>query len=323
MPGKKLILSLAAAGAFFPVFAQQDAQYSQYMFNKLVYNPAYAGHEQVTSVTLAVRSQWMGFDGNPLTQTLGGHTALPKSLGGAGIYIINDMLGVERLTTFMLSYAYSKTFSFGTLAAGLSLGASQKALDGSKLRAPDGDYQGQLNHNDPNIPDVAVSSITPDLNAGLYFSREEMYAGISFTHLPEPSTKYTVNGATVLMQYVRNYYVLGGYDYALNSRWSLQPSFLVKTDATKTQVDINANAVYNSNLTGGLSWRGIGKDNKDALVALLGMNIMPQLYVGYSYDITVTSIGNYSSGTHEFLLNYKLSGLSKQPPKIIYCPRFL
>lgn len=324
---KKFILTVATivmVNGF--LLAQQDPQYSQYMFNKMAYNPAYAGSEDAISTTLLVRNQWIDFDGHPMTQTLHTHMPIDAISSGAGLYLVRDALGAEQSITAMLSYSYILRLSgVGNISAGLSGGLIKKSLDGTKLRSPEGNYNDPDNpiHNDTHIPTALEGNSVFDMGAGLYFKNDKFDLGFSITHLSAPKIKY--DNPPVDVTQVMNYYLTTGFNFPLSQNVDLKPSMKLKTDQTKTQVDLNSLIVYRKNIWTGLSYRGINsKDNSDAFVAIAGLNLTPNLIFGYSYDITTSALRGASSGSHEFLLNYKFNIVKPvKPEKIIYCPRFL
>ncbi len=310
------------------LYGQEDPQYSHYMFNKMVYNPGAVGSANVLDATMLFRNQWLGFsEGTPLTQNLAVHMPVRPLHGGLGLHVVNDLIGVERNTSVRLAYAYIHNFDFGNLAFGINGGISQSAMDGSRLRAPDGSYEPNTpqNHNDDLIPDILVTGIRPDFDFGVYFTRNTLYAGVSMKHLIEPTVEYDVsNLGTVKIKQIRHYYAMAGYMAQINSKVDLQPSVKFKTDATKNQIDLNAILLYNKNLWGGLGLRGVTADNRDAIIAMAGLNLTRDLRLGYSFDITLSRIRSFSAGTHEFMLNYQV--MVAKPPKpsrIIHCPRFL
>ena len=306
--------------AILPLQAQLDAQFSQYMFNRIIYNPAYTGSESHINTAVAYRHQWMNLNGKPVTQLVTVDGPVEPIKSGVGMYIMNDKIGPERSTYVMATYSYKYAFDAGQVAFGFNGGVIQNTIDGSQLRASGGDYSAGINHNDNLIPDNTVSNMVTDFGFGAYYTNNNMYAGISVSHLTQPKLQY---GSGASYKLARNYYLIGGYRYELNENLILKPSLLIKSDFNKTQLDININALYNKNIWGGLSYRGLLKNSSDAIIALAGVNVTEQFSVGYSYDVTTNKIRNYSSGTHEFLLSYRFRPFGARPAKLIFCPRFL
>ncbi len=304
---------------FLGAKAQFDPQYSHYMFNKMVYNPAVAGSGDMGEATLLLRNQWLGLtDGTPVTQNLMAHLPWAAVHGGVGISLVNDMLGAERNTAIRLAYAFQQDFNFGRFALGVGGGVTQYTLRGSELVPPTPDQ-------DDAIPVTDVSAIAPDFDVGLFFSRKDLYLGVSTTHLSEQDVSFsTGTGGTINVSQVRHLYFSGGYNLGLTPLFDLAPSFLMKTDNVKGMLDLSALVIYNKNLWMGVSFRGITSNNPDAAVALVGFNLTDNLRLGYSFDLILSNIRSFSAGTHEFMLNHKFRAVVAPPPsRIIHCPRWL
>ena len=297
------------------------------MFNQSVINPAAIGVENVIDATILYRNQWVGIGGNPTHQSFSIHSPLKVFNSSAGIQVVNEMQGEERATHILLSYAYKIPLKFGGLSIGASGGIIQKALDGSKLRAPQGsfsDVQDYEGHNDQYIPESLRSDVVPELNLGIYFNNRNLYAGIAVNNIVEGKAILETPIDETQITFSRNYVFLGGYKFGLSKKLSLQPNVLVKTDFIRFQTDFNLLVQYNNNIHGGLSFRGSGQQTTDALVAMFGFKIFKQLRVGYSYDFSISSLNQANSGSHEVFLNYKLNIKDLGGPgKIIYNPRFL
>lgn len=297
------------------VLAQQDPHYSHYMFNGLAFNPAVAGSKESISALALYRAQWVNLEGSPRTQTLSVHAPLQKIKSGIGIHLINDPLGYLGNLEVMLAYAYKLDLGNGVLSTGLNFGFFQQALDGTKLKAND--------ETDPDIPKTKVNDITGDLGLGVFYSTEAFYAGISMRHLTEPGIDYAlstgVDGQKLILK--RHYYFTAGYNYILNSRFDIKPSVLLKVDKLNNspQPEANINVFYNQRMWGGLSYR-----YPDALIPLVGFNLTDKIKLSYAYDITLTPLSQYSSGSHEILLGYDFQIISKAKDDIIIkTPRFL
>ncbi len=315
-----LVLTILSTPCF--LFGQQDPQFSQFMLNKLMYNPGFTGIDEVLNASFVGRNQWMGFDGQPTTQFVCVDAPVPT--GGLGLTFMTDQIGAQQTNTFALNYAFRLMFDGASIAVGFNAGWLQNTLNGDAYRAPDGSYEsGAMNHNDNMIPTSKVSSGTFDMGFGLYANLKNMYIGISASHLLNPKTRFDLDGGALEIEYKRNLYFMAGYNYELSDVVNVRPSVLYKSDFSKSQVDLNVNIVYENNLWGGVSYRGLSANSVDALVLLAGVNITNQIALGYSYDITTSGIKNYSSGSHEIVFNYKLLALGKKGAKLIYCPRFL
>src|SRR5258706_315793 len=272
-------------------WAQQDPQFSQNMFTKLAVNPAHAGAYDAICGTLLYRNQWTGFDGAPKTFLLMAETPVPKLLGGLGLTIASDQLGFEKNLMARLAYAHKLYLGSGYLNLGLDVGYMQKSIDGSKFIFNDG--------GDQSIPLWAVSGGAIDFGFEAYDYSDKLYAGISSLHLTEGEIK-TDNVTTKL---ARHYYFMAGYDAELTPDITLKPSLFAKSEGTSTQIDLNANVLLQNKFWLGFSYRFVPQD---ALVAMACLEVTPNLKVGYSYDMTLTDIKTYSSGTHEIMINYCL-----------------
>lgn len=300
------------------VFAQQDPYYTQYMFNRLSLNPAYAGSQEGMEATLLHHQQWVGYPENagPSTQVLGINA--PFGRHGLGVNFVNDKLGFEKSVNLMLSYNFKFNLGTGhTLAVGPGVGFLQKSIDGSKL-TPEQAF-------DLKIPTSNVSSIKPDFSLGAYYQNEnlnKLYVGVSALHLSEEDFNYEGTQGMIAYTGARHYYLMAGMSFDLGANLALRPNLLLKNDGATTQFDINADLLVNERFRGGFSYR-----SDDAMSVLLGAYIVPAFHVGYSYDFTLTDIRTVSSGTHEIVLNYVLKWNRNPrpagPTKIILTPRSL
>ncbi|MCX6290236.1 MAG: type IX secretion system membrane protein PorP/SprF [Bacteroidetes bacterium] len=277
-------------------WAQQDPQFSQNIFTKLAVNPGFAGANGAYCGTLLYRNQWTGFGGEPKTMLFTGDAYIDDISSGVGLTVISDQLGFDKNLGIRAAYAYRTQLGSGKLGIGADFGLMQKSIDGSKFIYNDGP--------DASIPTNNVSGGTFDLGFGLYYNTDKMFVGASASHLTEGEIKYS----NIKTKLARHYYLQGGYSVGLTSSLDLKPSLLVKTDGASTQMDINANLVINNKYWGGLSYR-----LQDAIVIMVGMEIIPNLKFGYSYDLTTSDIKTYSSGTHEVMLGYCF-----KPVKVIH-----
>lgn len=293
-------------------FAQQDPQFSQNMFNKLATNPGYAGTNNAICANLLGRQQWMGFiDGNngiPKTYLLSVDANM-WDRHGFGLTVFSDQLGFEKTFHAKLAYSFHFQVGAGKLGVGPEIGMIQKSVGGPWVATDNW-------VSDPAIPTNA-SDMTFDLGLGaFYVIPQKLYFGISTTHLtesdlskadsrPDPSAPLTNVAVDYKYTIARHYYITAGYMFPVSGELNLEPSLFVKTDAASTQLDLNVRAIYNNMLWGGVSYR-----LTDAIVAMVGYQKdgiggpNGSLRVGYSYDITTSTIKNHSSGSHELMLGY-------------------
>ncbi len=277
--------------------AQQDAMYTQYMFNTLAINPAYAGSRNVLSVTGLFRSQWIGIDGAPETQTLSFDTSIPGKRVGLGLQVFNDKIGITRTTGAYASYAYRIRMERGTLALGLQAGFAKYRADFTSVRLNSGspvDYA--FNYN--------LNELLPNFGAGAYYNSDRFYVGVSVPHLlnnklNNPSSVVVTNGL-VARQYL-HLFITSGYVFNMGDDFKLKPSFLFKgAMGAPVQLDVNANFWIKDKISLGAQYR-----TGDAFAALMELQISDQLRMGYSYDRTISKLQTYNSGSHEVMLRYE------------------
>lgn len=305
-------------------FAQNSPVFSHFMFFKQPLNPASVGSEESLDIAALYRAQWVGVNGNPTAQVLSVQSPLTVLNSSAGIFIMNEMQGAERYTAAMFSYAYRHSFKKASLAGGVSAGIFQRAIDGTKLRSPDGDYEAGIDHGDDFIPNKLSSGIAADFNVGIYFNTRKMYLGVSANNVLESGVKLQGQGMQSEVENPRYYTALAGYRFKLGKKLNLIPNVSLRTDFINTQAEINTILQYKDNIYGGMSFRGFAPDLKDAVVLMAGFKIFKNLKAGYSYDISLSSLNEVNSGSHEVYVRYSISIKELvNAGKVIYNPRFL
>jgi len=278
--------------------AQQDIQFTQFMHNRLLYNPGYAGSRGSICLDLLHRSQWVGFEDAPTTQNFNADIPLSFLHGGVGLIITNDQIGFFQDISAGLAYAYQMQLGQGKLGLGLMVDFKNKALRSGEWIAPDGTNGG----TDPSIIAPGSSALSPDLNFGAYYEEERFWGGISSTRLIEGNFALpNQSGGETQFRSTRHYFLMGGYNwYIPNTNWAVLPAVMMKSDfAGPSTFDLNVNAMYNNRVWGGVTYR-----TQDALAVMAGAYILPSLKLGYSYDITLSDLANSSSGSHEIMLGY-------------------
>ncbi len=285
---KKILLILIVFSVLlrFDIFSQNDVQISNFMFSKLWYNPAFAGSNKTTiNALILARQQWVGFETAPATQIFELDTYF-KKFGGIGLSIINDKLGYEKSISPKIMYSYQKQVSEKSfISAGIGLGAINKSLDGTKYIYENKDI------TDPNgIYDIE-NEIEPELDFGLTFTNQKFTLGLSSTHI----TKSNKNASFIKIP--RHYYFYADYNIKMNNKVNIIPSFYIKSNKVITHYEINTNVIFAKKFRAGLSYR-----LSESVIGLLGMNITPNIKIGYSYDFDVGVIEKYSSGSHEIFL---------------------
>ncbi|HER40532.1 MAG TPA: type IX secretion system membrane protein PorP/SprF [Salinimicrobium catena] len=271
--------------------AQQMPQFTQYMYNTISINPAYAGNRDALSVVGLHRSQWSGIDGGPETQTLSIHSPLRNEKVGIGLSVINDQLGYEDYTyvygdfSYTINVADSTTLSFG-IKGGMSYYNLEEEL---LVGVPD----------DPFFRGDTFNRWTPNFGAGLYLSAQDWYMGLSAPRLLNNDNNE--KSEFVALEQV-HYYLTGGYVFDLSDMWKLRPTALAKmTKGAPLSVDISAATIYNEKLYLGATYR-----IDDAVGAFIDFQVLPSFRVGYAYEYTLSDLQDYSNGSHEILLIYEL-----------------
>lgn len=284
-------------------FAQQDAQYTQYMYNTVGINPAYAGNRGALSIVALHRSQWIGLEGAPTTQSLSVNTPLGKSNVGLGVSFINDKVGpsTEQYLNIDLSYTIS-TSDKGKLSFGIKGVANFLNLDINKL-SPETATDVNLN---------GYSKFQPNFGVGAYYHTDKFYVGLSTPNVLE--TKHFDDGTSSIGKERNTYYLISGYVFDLSESIKLKPAFLVKqVKGSPLQVDLSANAMLNDKFILGAAYRW------DAAVSLMaGFQIDESLMLGYAYDLDTTGLGDYNNGSHEIILRYELFNFKEN----LISPRF-
>ena len=281
-------------------WGQFDPQFSQNMFNQLATNPGFAGSSGMVNLSAINRQQWVGFEGAPKTTVFGADAAvrLFKQESGVGMIFGNDVIGPFKNLYANFSYAYRIDILEGSLGIGLSLGFLSQTLDGTTLDPLSGG-NGDTYHSkdDPAIPQSEVSGTAFDMGFGAFYDNTKYYVGFSVNHLNKPSPNLDDEFHTYVKQ---TFFFTGGIRYKMKKHpVVLVPSLYLKTDFAGLQVDFNANAIIKDKYWGGITYR-----LQDAIVLLAGMELLNGLKIGYSYDITLSKLANYSSGTHEIMIGY-------------------
>jgi type IX secretion system PorP/SprF family membrane protein len=289
---KRIIGIFFILGAFSAT-AQQDAMLSQYMFNGLYLNPAYAGSHKYMTSTLLHRSQWVNFDGAPATYVVSADGPIKSQNMGLGGIIMHDRIGITRETSFHIDYAYQLKAGNGKLAFGIRAGGSMYSANLNDLQVWDA--------GDQIYQQGRVSTFLPRFGAGIYYYSPKWYAGLSVPTLmawqKNQDFNVDVNKGTMLH---RHYYLTGGYVVTLDEQWKMKPSALVKfLPGAPVQADVNLSFLYKDQL-----WMGASFRTGDAVVLLLEYQTNVRFRVGYAYDLTYSAIRKYSAGTHEIMIGY-------------------
>ena len=304
-----IIITLVVAG-IQSIAAQQDAQYTQYMYNTIAVNPAYAGSRGVFSIGALHRSQWVGLDGAPVTQTLNFHTPVSNRVG-LGLSIVNDEIGngTNQDTYFDAAFSYTiPTSEEGKLSFGLKAGGHFLNIDFTKLR----NYGAETNL--PNID----NKFSPNFGAGVYYHTDKFYTGLSVPNFlqTEHFDNSGTNSSSFLAEERLNIYLITGYVFDLNPNLKFKPAALVKAvKGAPLQLDASANFLINDKFSLGAAYRW------DAAVSLLaGFQISDQFMLGLAYDRETTDLGatRFNDGSFEVFLRYEFLTRYKK----VLTPRF-
>ena len=274
------------------LLAQQSAMYSQYMFNTLAVNPAYAGSRNVISATALLRSQWVGIAGAPRTSTFTIDAPLKDKRIGVGIQIFNDKLGVTNTTGGVLSYAYRIRMEKATLSFGMQGSANQFTANFSNVSL---EPTSQI--FDPAFGSD-VRKVLFNIGTGVYYNSDRFYAGLSS---PELLNNRLSSDTGNLSRKTFHIYLASGYVFDINTDLKFKPSFLFKAvGGAPLQADLNATVWIKDRVAVGAQYR-----TSADILGLLEVQINPQIRIGYAYDHSVTRLRNYNSGSHEIMLRYE------------------
>jgi len=305
---KKIIILILAVISVITVSAQQAPQFSQNMFNKLANNPGFAGSRGVIATSILHRSQYMGFGDQggaaASTQNFSIDAELPFLYGGVGLNVVKDNIAQFSNLGLQASYAYRTELGVGQIGMGMSVGMFQSGLDGKALKS--------AQNGDPAIPTSSVSGSKLDIGAGIYYNTQDVYVGLSSSHMTEPIVEWSDGNQYPL---ARHYFLISGYYHQLSSLLSLNPSIYLKSDGATSQLDINTNLIYNNKMWGGVSYR-----LDEGISLLAGMNVNEDLRFGLAYDVTMM---NPMSNSLEFMLGYNFKIKTNKAISKYKNPRFL
>lgn len=284
--------------------AQYDAMFTQYMFNEMFINPAYAGSKDAMAVTATHRQQWINFPGRPITTTFSLHGPLLGNKMGIGLSFLNEKIGVLNRNLVYLSYAYRLKLGKGLLSFGLQGGIHNQMNKFSELKTNDaGDVQ--LSQNTPNI-------ITPNFGFGIYYYTKKLYAGISIPRMIDDNVIINSTGVVVKNTKITpakfHYYLTVGRMFEVNSDIKIKGQLMITAvENAPIEFNINANVLIKN-----LIWAGVSYRSSADISAILGVQINPNFVFSYSYDFPLTKIQTYTHGSHEIALGYIFSYKGKK-----------
>ncbi len=301
-PNNKLLPILLFCVTLHGIYAQQDAQYTQYMYNTMSVNPAYAGSRGQFSIAALYRSQWAGLEGAPETQTLNLHAPIRNSRLGYGLSVINDNIGdgVVQETQFDAVVSYTIDVSLdGKLSFGLKAGGNLLNLD----------FTGLEKHDvEPVSTDNIENRFSPNFGLGVYYHTSSFYAGLSAPNLLETdhfdNSQQDANSVQFLSAERINFYLITGYVFDLNGNLKFKPALLTKVvSGAPLQIDLSASFLFNERFSFGAAYRWDA-----AISALAGFQITDQFTIGLAYDRETTALGStqFNDGSFEVFLRFEL-----------------
>jgi type IX secretion system PorP/SprF family membrane protein len=299
-----ILVSFASKAQLYPIF-------SQYYFNELMINPAFAGAHVQFSATSTYRNQWINFPGSPKTFSLTAHTALVRGKVGVGIMLNQDKIGSYANKDLTLVYSYKLKFPKSTLSFGIQGSIYFLNADFSALNIQQGD---------PNF--IPYNIFKPNIGAGIYYNRKNFFIGFSNPYLI--NSKFTASAVQAdsvvrssLGQF-RNYFLRSGFIANLDPKGNVRinPSILLRAqEGAPLSLDVNMGFIFYDVFSAGISYR-----SGDAIISFLGLKLSEKLFFSYSFDFTTSNLGPFSSGTQELMLNYraKITAVHKN----LECPTY-
>lgn len=291
---KKILLFLSLMMSI-GVEAQQDPMFSHYMYNTLAYNPAYAGYRKALSVSLLHRSQWVGFDGAPISQALTIHSPIYRDELAAGLTVIHDKIGPTQNFSVYADLAYTlKLNEESRLSFGLKGGLNIVQNTLSRLALTDDQTDNAF------LQDIN-NRVLPNLGFGMFYYNKKFYVGLSTPRLVETDLSLDPNNPSKDNKLRRHYFLLGGANFEVNEQWEAKPSVMMRaTIGAPVQVEGSVIMEYRDLFNFGLLYR-----TGDAVGIIAGVNATKQLEISYSFDWSFgLKSGRYNAGSHELLIRY-------------------
>ena len=292
---RQLLLVISLFITMSSIFAQQDSQYTQYMYNTVAVNPAYAGSRGVTSLFFLHRTQWVGLDGAPVTNVFTINKPISNTNLGYSISIVNDRIGVSDNNTISADFSYSIPLtSTSKLSFGIKASANWLSVDYNRLtiRDPNDIVLSEQNNID--------NQFSPNIGTGIYCHSDQQYIGISVSNFLE--TKRYDDNISSTSKDKMHFYVISGKVFDLNADLKFKPAVMTKlVQGAPLQADFSANFLFKDKFTFGAAYRF-----NAAVSGLVGFQISDSWQIGYAYDAETTKLSNYNSGSHELFLRFEL-----------------
>ncbi len=290
-----ILLGIISILSFQSLYSQQDPQYTHYMYNMHIVNPAYAGSEGTLNIGMLHRTQWIGLDGAPNTTVFTVNAPIRKNLG-VGLSVFADKIGPVKEQNLFADISYTiQTSEVGNLAFGVKAGIT--FLDALLSTLDLGD----------DVPDDVFTDDIKDsyanFGAGVFYYTDRFYAGLSMPNMLNQYHLKKKGGVISSAAEKMHFFIASGYVFDLNDQLKLKPSMLVKgVKGAPLSIDLSGNVLINNKLEFGLSWRF-----DDSISALMNIEVAPLVRLGYSYDYTTTNLGDFNSGSHEVILLITIS----------------
>ncbi|MBB6463916.1 PorP/SprF family type IX secretion system membrane protein [Flammeovirga kamogawensis] len=274
-------------------YAQQTTLYSQYMFNGMTINPAYAGAQGGLNASFIYRQHWTGVGGSPNTSTLAIDAPIGSKRMSVGGIFSQDKIGATTTQNMNIMAAYRLPLGNGTLSFGLEGGFNNVSVNFADLTS---------HLPDPSLPNERVARMSPNFGAGLFYNTDKYYIGFSVPRLIQSDLGDP--NSTLVVEEQRNYFLTGGYAFEVNHILVLKPNVLIRyTDGAPLQADINLNALLQEWL-----WLGVSYRTQESVAFITEIQLNKTFRLGYSYDLVTNSASNITQGSHEFMLNIFFSG---------------
>lgn len=280
------------------VFGQQDPQYTQYMYNMNILNPAYAGSKGVTSIGILGRTQWVGVDGAPKTATLSINGPVGKNVG-LGFSVIHDEIGPVKEDNVYADFSYTLNLSDeNKLAFGIKAGATFLNVR-------------ELITIDPDPMNIPISLVAPNFGVGAFYYNEHFYAGLSVPNFIETRYLNNTNGTASTASEKMHYFFTTGYVFDIDDNLKLKPSTMFKAvPGAPLSVDLSLNLLVQERVELGLSVR-----LDDSVSGMVGFQVNQDLRIGYAYDHTTSNFGVFNSGSHEIMILFDLNKKKVKSPR--------
>ncbi|WP_111706919.1 PorP/SprF family type IX secretion system membrane protein [Lutibacter citreus] len=294
----KLLFGFIILMSITTVYGQQDPQYTQYMYNMNVLNPAYAGSKGITSIGLLGRTQWVGVEGAPKTVTLSAHSPIGRATG-LGLSVIHDEIGPVKEDNVYADFSYTIfTSEEGRLAFGLKGGIT--FMDVREFITVD-----------PDPLNIPIHQASPNFGAGVFYYTNKFYAGLSAPNFLETKHLEKEGGIVSTASEKMHYFLTSGYVFDVADNLKLKPSTMIKaTSGAPISVDLSVNLLIDEKIELGLSHRF-----DDSVSGMIGFQVNEDFRVGYAYDHTTSKFGNFNSGSHEIMLLFDFNVKNIKSPR--------